>query len=395
MKKSFYWLGTLLSVAIAVLLVVPGQTQNPPQLREYWIAAEEILWDYAPSFPINRMTGQPFNEDQLVFVGDGPDRIGRIYRKAVFRSYTPNFGRVIDGPNEVLDPQTGEMRIIRKAGTPSEHLGILGPIIRAEVGDRVNIHFRNQTRFNLSLHPHGFFYSKDNEGTPYEDGTTFKDKGDDAVPPGQSYTYTWLVPDRAGPGPNDPNSIVWPYHSHANEVADTNAGLVGAIVVHKRGTLESFSGLPLGIDREFINLFTVFDENSSLYIDANIEEFVEESVDPTLREKSDEDFVESNLMHGINGLLYADLKGMTIAQGEQVRWYLLAMGTEVDIHTPHWHGETLLYAGHRTDITEIFPASAKTLDMIADDPGTWMYHCHVNDHLNAGMMTLFTVEPIS
>ncbi|MBC6456184.1 MAG: multicopper oxidase domain-containing protein [Hormoscilla sp. SP5CHS1] len=46
-------------------------------------------------------------------------------------------------------------------------------------------------------------------------------------------------------------------------------------------------------------------------------------------------------------------------------------------------------------MTEIFPASAKTLDMIADDPGTWMYHCHVNDHLNAGMMTLFAVEPIS
>ncbi|MBC6424644.1 MAG: multicopper oxidase domain-containing protein [Hormoscilla sp. SP12CHS1] len=51
--------------------------------------------------------------------------------------------------------------------------------------------------------------------------------------------------------------------------------------------------------------------------------------------------------------------------------------------------------GNHADITEIFPASAKTLDMIADDPGTWMYHCHVNDHLNAGMMTLFAVEPIS
>ena len=38
-------------------------------VREYWIAADEVLWDYAPSFPTNLMTGEPFDEDQLVFVG--------------------------------------------------------------------------------------------------------------------------------------------------------------------------------------------------------------------------------------------------------------------------------------------------------------------------------------
>lgn len=86
LKKSLIWLSMMLSVTMALLLVVPARTHYPPQVREYWIAAEEILWDYAPSFPIDRMTGKPFNEDQLVFVGDGPDRIGRIYRKAVFRS---------------------------------------------------------------------------------------------------------------------------------------------------------------------------------------------------------------------------------------------------------------------------------------------------------------------
>ena len=69
------------------------------------------------------------------------------------------------------------------------------------------------------------------------------------------------------------------------------------------------------------------------------------------------------------------------------------MGTEVDIHTPHWHGVDLLENGRRVDITEIFPASAKTLDMIADNPGVWMYHCHVNDHLDAGMDALITIEP--
>ena len=39
--------------------------------RHYCIAADEIEWDYAPSFPINLMTGQAFTIDQMLFVNDG------------------------------------------------------------------------------------------------------------------------------------------------------------------------------------------------------------------------------------------------------------------------------------------------------------------------------------
>jgi FtsP/CotA-like multicopper oxidase with cupredoxin domain len=46
----------------------------------------------------------------------------------------------------------------------------------------------------------------------------------------------------------------------------------------------------------------------------------------------------------------------------------------------------------RTDVLEILPASMKVLDMVPDNPGTWLFHCHVNDHLDAGMIALFTVE---
>lgn len=387
LRKSVIWLALGLSLAMTILAIGPGRSQMNPPVPEYWIKAEEILWDYAPSFPINEMRGKPFNEEQLVFVGDSPDRIGHIYRKAVFRSYTRDFGEVIDGPNEVVNAATGQMTIIRQPGTPEEHLGILGPIIRAEVGDRIVVHFKNETSFQQTIHPHGVFYAKDSEGTPYMDGTSVKDKQDDGVPPGGVYTYNWLVPERAGPGPDDPNSIGWLYHSHADEIADTNAGLVGAIIIYKQGTLDRRTGLPRGVDREFVNLFNVFDENVSLFAEANMEEFVSASVDP-----EDENFAESNLMHAINGLVYTNLKGLTAKKDEKIRWYLLSIGTEVDIHTPHWHGETLLERGKRVDVTEIFPASSKTLDMLADDPGVWMYHCHVNDHLSAGMMTVLTVQ---
>jgi hephaestin len=29
--------------------------------------------------------------------------------------------------------------------------------------------------------------------------------------------------------------------------------------------------------------------------------------------------------------------------------------------------------------------------MVPDDPGTWLYHCHVNDHILAGMQTRYAV----
>jgi hephaestin len=34
-----------------------------------------------------------------------------------------------------------------------------------------------------------------------------------------------------------------------------------------------------------------------------------------------------------------------------------------------------------------------TADMIPDDPGTWMMHCHVSDHMEGGMVALYRVLP--
>ena len=72
--------------------------------------------------------------------------------------------------------------------------------------------------------------------------------------------------------------------------------------------------------------------------------------------------------------------------GERVRWYLVALGDGTDLHTPHWHGNTVLHEGRRTDVIELLPASMKVADMRADNPGIWLYHCHVNDHVKAGMV---------
>jgi FtsP/CotA-like multicopper oxidase with cupredoxin domain len=192
----------------------------------------------------------------------------------------------------------------------------------------------------------------------------------------------------------DPSSILWMYHGHIDESGESNAGLVGPIIVTKP-TMARADATPKDVDLEFVNLFTVFDENRSPYIDHNIQKYIANVgnlfTDPEVL-KEDSDFHESNLMHSINGYVFGNLPGLVMDLGERVRWYIIAMGTEVDLHTPHWHGQTLLWGMMRTDVIEILPGSMKTLDMTPDNPGTWLYHCHVNDHIDAGMLATFTVK---
>jgi FtsP/CotA-like multicopper oxidase with cupredoxin domain len=350
-------------------LVTSNLAVSDPETREYFIGANEVEWDYAPS-GMDLTTSDAFSDEANVFVEPGPNRIGHVYKKARYQAYT-------DASISTMAPSPKEW----------EHLGLLGPVIRATVGDTILVHFKNNTRFPASIHPHGVRYNKASEGAPYADGTTGSDKADDNVEPGATYTYTWHVPERSGPGAGDPSSIVWMYHSHSNEIADTYAGLVGPIIVTRREAARP-DGSAQDINREFVTMFEVIDENASPYLDDNI---AEHTSDPASVDKDDEDFGESNLMHSINGYVFGNLPGLSMRAGERVRWHVIGIGTEVDLHTPHWHGETLEWMGMRTDMVELLPMSMKTLDMVPDEPGTWLYHCHVNDHIAAGMSAMFTV----
>ena len=52
------------------------------------------------------------------------------------------------------------------------YLGLLGPTIRATVGDTIRLTFKNGVPHNTTVHPHGVLYPKDAEGAIYDDGTT-------------------------------------------------------------------------------------------------------------------------------------------------------------------------------------------------------------------------------
>ena len=107
---------------------------------------------------------------------------------------------------------------------------------------------------------------------------------------------------------------------------------------------------------------------------------------------TDPNFFESNEKYSINGYLYGNLPGLDMNESSHVRWYVAAMGGESDLHVPHWHGNTLMMGGMREDTVELLPMAMKVLDMYPDDPETWLFHCHVNDHIVGGMLALYTVQ---
>jgi FtsP/CotA-like multicopper oxidase with cupredoxin domain len=72
---------------------------------------------------------------------------------------------------------------------------------------------------------------------------------------------------------------------------------------------------------------------------------------------------------------------------------LLSNSNEEDVHTTHWHGQTVISHHMRTDMVELGPMMMAVADMVPDSVGIWLFHCHVNEHLKNGMQALFTVIP--
>ncbi len=70
-------------------------------------------------------------------------------------------------------------------------------------------------------------------------------------------------------------------------------------------------------------------------------------------------------------------------------------------HPIHFHGQRFLVVSHngvkQTNLVwkdTVLVKSGETVDLVLDpsNPGTWMAHCHISEHLQSGMMFAFKVE---
>ena len=366
----------LIAVVVNALTVATAaRTASPPapRTRTYYVAADTVRWDYVPG-GVDRITGLPY-ADTAFFRDSAPRAVATTYVKILYREYT-------DSTFRTLKPRPPEWR----------HLGFLGPLLRAVVGDTIRVVFRNNANRPFSMHPHGVFYAKSSEGAPYVDGTSGADTTDDGVPPGGTHVYVWPVPARAGPGPGDGSSVLWMYHSHTDEVRDINSGLIGPMIVTARDKARA-DATPIDVDRELVTAFAQVKEEDSWLAELNLPPFANRALprDAPGRRDGYPYYVQFTINGYTHGAL--PLEDLTVRRGQRVRWYVFASTNDFDFHAPHWHGNTVVVNGMRTDVLSIAMMQMVIADMTPDNVGTWLFHCHVSFHNTDGMQVRYRVTP--
>ncbi len=300
--------GALALLALAALAVgAPTATGGKAEghVVDYWIAAVPVNWNVVPN-ERDAIGHRTFTPDQTTF------------RTVVYKQFTKDWAQPIPSP------------------------GIPGPLIRAQVGDTILVHFENlDNEFNRphSMHFHGVHYRPGSDGA-YIPG--YSGPGAN-VKPGQSFTYRLVAgPDSVG---------IWPYHDHSPSMDDSIAGgMYGALSIRP-------AGQPLP-DHEFV----VFFESQLNFMT-----------------------IDGRAFLGNTPVFHAKV-------GDSVQWDVLALGD--DFHTFHVHGHRWLDpSGTPTDVKTIGPAESFAARWVEDAPGTWLYHCHVEAHMNNGMIGIYVVSP--
>ena len=70
----------------------------------------------------------------------------------------------------------------------------------------------------------------------------------------------------------------------------------------------------------------------------------------------DDDFMESNKMHQVNGFMYGNMDGLKVCKDTKVLWHAFAVGTEVDMHGIYFHGNSFSSdRGIHKDSLALFP----------------------------------------
>jgi FtsP/CotA-like multicopper oxidase with cupredoxin domain len=304
-----------MTIAVAAMGAVACATAPiaSAAVREFWVAAVPApTWNMAPN-----------ERDAINAIDLSPSQT--VFPTVVYRRYTPHWGHPV--PNQ---PQ----------GSSNQDL-IPGPLLRARVGDRLLVHFKNlDTLYKRphSMHFHGVHYRPSSDGS-YVPGVSGRDGN---VKPGQSWTYKLTAAsDTVG---------VWPYHDHSPSMDDSIlGGMYGMLSIVGRHERRA--------DREFEVVFAPMGNFQT---------------------------IDGRAFVG-NTPVFTSIVGQTI------QWDVMAMGSEH--HTFHVHGHRwVTKGGTPRDTQTIGPAETFRIRWREEDPGTWLYHCHVESHMMAGMIGTYHVR---
>uniref|UniRef100_A0AAX7SNV9 ferroxidase n=1 Tax=Astatotilapia calliptera TaxID=8154 RepID=A0AAX7SNV9_ASTCA len=299
---------------------------------KYYIAAEEIFWDYAPT------KQDHIDEDfKRQYLSQSPTRIGGKYKKAVYTQYK----------DETFTEKSENKQ--RK-----NELGILGPVIRAQIRDIITIVFKNMASRPYSIYPHGLTIEKSQEGVNYPKGGNHSH----GVQPGETHTYVWKVVEEDEPLEGDSRCLTRLYHSAVNTPRDIASGLIGPMLICKSQSL-NVRNVQLKADKEQHAMFAVFDENKSWYLEDNIRQYCNQSK----VNREDPEFYKSNIKHTVNGYIFKDDPPLGFCSGEVATWHVSSIGAQDYIQTATFYGHTFELNERTEDFLSLYPMTGETITM--------------------------------
>lgn len=220
-----------------------------------------------------------------------------------------------------------------------------GPTIEVNQGDKVRIIVTNNLPEPTSVHWHGLEIIASMDGVP---GMT-----QDLIPPGGEYVYEFDL--------HQAGSFF--YHSH---IAMQEAmGMVGWLIIHPEDAYEP------RVDRDFGLIFQNF------------------FIDPSSR-TPDSRRMDWN-WHTINGRSGPLTTPLVVKHGERVRVRLLDFAP-MQHHPIHLHGHSYWLTGTEAgripksawiprNTTLVGVAMVNDFEFVANNPGDWIFHCHMVHHM--------------
>jgi len=246
-----------------------------------------------------------------------------------------------------------------------------GPTLRVTEGDRVRVTLVNRLPVPTTIHWHGIDVPIAQDGVP--------GLSQEPVEPGGSFVYEFIA---TNPGTR------W-YHSHVDSNMQIQLGLYGALIV------DPGQPQPEQYDREYVYLLS------------------EKALDVTPQvAQGQADIRNRDGGNGRGGAFLPDLflmngqageaiDAMQVAPGERVRIRLINAGNQVHAMHTHGHSFTVIATDGNPvppaarvvkDTVLIGPAERYDLELVANNPGIWMFHCHINNHAANGMVTTLAYD---
>jgi plastocyanin len=325
------------------------------------------------------LSGSPLSSDEVEPTGDVVEVRAWVqnHNQDVFPLYKGTFWAFCMEPMEGSEDAV----VYQETGQPCS---VPGPTLRVDQGDRVRVTFENPHQFPHTIHWHGQTVPNGADGVP--------GVNQDTVETNESFTYEFLA-EREG-------SLM--YHCHVDTQHHVQMGLYGAFIVEPQDPVDAVD--EVDVERTLImsqgNLTHNFagagahDHSHGAggghgggggHQDHN-------SGSPG---QQNSPFDRAFDLHMINGrsfplTLEDESTHVDVQEGDLVRLRLYNAGFRTE--SMHLHGHDMLVthkdglalsesARYEADTLRLAPGERYDVLVRADNPGRWVMHTHVSDHV--------------